>query len=256
MNLCLGKLDPKPHRWTLKLSDFVPSVEVLPPPPQKRAWEYRISDAEWAGTIFGNDVAGDCVLAAILHWIMAATANTNQPATFTTQDAFDMYSAITGWDGVPGSPSDQGTAMTDAMAYMVNTGVKDQLGRLHKWLGWASIKLDLQSLRQAIAIFGGVLVGVQVTQSMMDQFEEGQPWNAPFTGGVLGGHGIPGFGYGGEGEDWLTWAMRQFSDLNFISQIDEAYCPITQDFIISSTGLSPSGFNVAGLQAALNALSA
>jgi hypothetical protein len=254
MALFLGKLPPKFNRKTLTIHGYLPPG-ILPPPLEHRAWEYKISDADWALSMLGNDVARDCVIAAILHFIMSATARTNQAATFTTQDAFDLYAAITGWDGVPGSPSDQGTAMTDAMAYMVKTGVKDQQGRLHKWLGWASIKLDLASLRQAIAIFGGILVGTAITQSMMDQFNAGQPWNAPFSGDVLGGHGIPWLGYGREGQTCITWAKRWQMDLNAPEEMDEAYAPITADFL-NAQGVSPSGFDLAALQADLKALAA
>jgi hypothetical protein len=254
MNLCYGKKPPKFNRKTLTLDEFT-LPNLLPPPPEKRAWEYVISDARWAQTMFGNDVAGNCVEAAVLHFIMAATASAGRPATFVTQDAFDLYSAITGWDGVPGSPSDQGTYWTDALAYMVSTGITDQQGRLHKWLGWAAIDhTNLSKLRQGMNIFDGILVGTSIMNSMEQQFANGQPWNPPFNGGLAGGHGIPWFGYGSQGQTCLTWAQRQQMAKKAHNLVDEAYCVLTEDFVNDTTGEAANFLNMAQLKAALSAI--
>lgn len=245
----LGKLDPKRHPDTLLLDSYL-SNSALPPPPEKRAWEYRVSDAIWASSMLGNDEAGCCVEAAAMHWIMAATANTKKPATFTKQNCLDLYSAITGYDSNDPS-TDQGTAYTDLFAHWKNVGIKDASGKVHKILGWASIGLDLTKLRQAIDIFGGILIGTIVTQSMEEQFRSGEPWDAPFSGSVLGGHGIPWLGFGRQGQTCITWAKRQQMDTTAPSQIDEAYAVVTQDFVDDKTGLAPNALNMDALMAAL-----
>jgi hypothetical protein len=52
----------------------------------------------------------------------------------------------------------------------------------HKILGWAAPDISsLDAIQQGIAIFGGVLIGTAITQSMEDQFCKGQAWNAPFS---------------------------------------------------------------------------
>lgn len=191
---CYGKKPPKFHPKTLLLRDYL-TAAALPAPEAKRAWEYSVSDRTWAASMLGNDQAGDCVIAAMLHYIMAARANVGKPITFTTQQALDLYTAITGYD--PADPStDQGTAWTDALAYWQMTGCCG-----HRILGWAALDVSsLDAIKQGIAIFGGVLIGTAVTQSMEDQFGKGQPWNTPFTGAVLGGHGIPWLGFGSQGQ--------------------------------------------------------
>ena len=246
-----GKLPPKFHPRTLYLSHFV-TPRISAPPPEKRDWEYRVSDEQWAMTMLGNDTVGDCVIAAMMHYVMAATANTEKPAIFTTEEAIKTYSAITGYN--PGDANtDQGTVYTDALAYWQQTGLKDTLGRSHKILGWAAIDFsNIASLRQAIAIFGGILVGTAVTQSMEDQFDSGEPWNPPYSGGVLGGHGIPWLGYGSEGQTCITWGKREQMALEAIGEVDEAYAVITQDFL-DRQGESPSGLDLDALQAALAA---
>lgn len=242
MPLKFGKLAPKPHRDTLLMSKYI-GADALPAPPEKRAWEYRVKSA-WG--MFLNNELGICVIAACLHWIMAATANTDKPAIFTDAEALRAYSAITGY--VPGDPStDQGTAWTDALAYWREIGFTDVNGTVHKILGWAAVGLTIPELNQALNLFGGLLIGTNVTQSMMDQFNAGQPWNAPFDGGIIGGHGIPELGYGGEGRSVITWNAEEQGDNTLPSNYDEAYCVVTQDFL-DAAGMAPSGIDLATLQ--------
>lgn len=252
-----GKRPPKFNPKTLLMSKYV-LADAPPPPPEKRAWEYVIADDAWE--MLGNDTVGDCVIAAMMHFIMASTANTGKPATFTTELALELYSAITGYDPSQtddegNNPTDQGTTWTDALAYWQSTGIVDAAGTIHKIEAWGSVGLDLPSLRQGINLFGGILIGLNVTNSMEQQFGNGLPWNAPFGGGIAGGHGIPGFGYGGQGESIVTWGKRQQGDLTLPGQFDEAYAVVTSDWL-SVAGLSPSGLDLAALQADIAGLAA
>lgn len=240
-----GKLDPKYNPKTLNLLKYVPSLFSLPPIPSKKGWEYAVSDPTWAGSMLGNDQYGDCVEAMALHYIMAAATNAGKPVTFMAQDALDLYTAITGFN--PNDPStDKGTAITDLLNYWQTTGIQG-----HFIKGWVSVPLNAAAINAAIDLFGGLLIGTAVTQSMEDQFNAGQPWNTPFSGDVLGGHGIPILGYGSEGRTCITWAKRQQMDLNMVSQWDEAYAVVTDDWINQESGLAPSGFDLATLQADL-----
>jgi hypothetical protein len=251
-SLKYGKLPPEYHRDTLKMSDFLPSVAVMPPPPAKRAWEYAVK-TPWQ--MFDNDKVGNCVIAATLHWIMAATANTKKPALFTTGIALAIYSAITGYDPAQtdsngNNPTDNGTAWTDMLAYWRDIGIPDTAGTIHKILGWGSIGLTLSELNQGLNVFGGLLIGTAVTKSMEDQFLAKKTWDAPFSGGVQGLHGIPRLGYGHEGESVITWGAEEQGDLNLYKNYDEAYAVVTQDFL-DTQGKSPLGFDVDALMAAL-----
>jgi hypothetical protein len=248
MPRCYGKKPSKFHPNTLLLRDYLPAARPLPE--AKRAWEYSVSDRTWAASMLGNDQVGDCVIAAMLHYIMAAQANVGKPVTFTTQQALDLYSAITGYD--PANPStDQGTAWTDALAHWQSTGCCG-----HRILGWAALYISsLDAIKQGIAIFGGVLIGTAVTQSMEDQFGKGRPWNTPFTGEVLGGHGIPWLGFGCQGQTCITWGSRQQMDQAALSQVDEAYVVLTQDWL-DAHGTSPSNLHLDALTADLKAIAA
>lgn len=149
MPRCYGKKPPKFHLKTLLLRDYLPTPLRSEPPEAKRAWEYSVSDRTWAASMLGNDQVGDCVIAAMLHYVMAARASVGNPVTFTTQQALDLYSAITGYD--PADPStDQGTAWTDALAYWQMTGCYG-----HKILGWAPSGLNLDTLAADLKAIAG-----------------------------------------------------------------------------------------------------
>ena len=246
MPRCFGKKPPKFHPRTLLLRDYLPPA--LPAPETRRAWEYSVSDRTWADSMLGNDQVGNCVIAAMLHYIMAAQANVGKPVTFTTQQALDLYSAITGYN--PADPStDQGTAWTDALAYWQTTGCYG-----HNILGWAALDISsLDAIRQGISIFGGVLIGTAVTQSMEDQFHKSQPWNGPFSGAVVGFHAIPWLGFGRRGQTCITWASRLQMESAALSQVDEAYVVVTHDWL-DAQSTSPSGLNLDALTADMNAL--
>src|SRR4029077_20830125 len=124
----------------------------------------------------------------------------------------------------------------------------------HYIKAWAAIDhSDLNALRQAIDIFGGILVGTEVTGSMQAQFAAGKPWNRPFNKGVKGLHGVPWLGYGREGQTCITWAKRQQMDLTANRICDEAYCVITDDFL-NSAFKTPLGINATQLAADIEAL--
>jgi hypothetical protein len=244
-DLKFGKLAPKEHPFTLALDKYV-TPRTLPMPEEHRNWQFAVKAGAW-GTL-ANDQLGDCVIAATLHWIQAATANTDRPVKFTTKQAIDLYSAVTGYD--PENPAtDQGTAWTDMLAYWQKYGVYG-----HFISAWAAIEFsDLNALRQGIDIFGGILIGTQVTGSMQKQFADGKPWNKPFKGGVKGLHGIPWLGYGREGQTCITWGQAQPMDLTANSICDEAYAVITPDFL-DAAQKTPLGINAEQLAADIKAL--
>jgi hypothetical protein len=246
MPLRFGKKLPKFHPKTLLLKDYLPKT-ALPAPPVANGWEYAVSDATWSQSMLGNDSVGDCVEVMALHYIMAAQGNVGNRVTFTTDQAIQLYSAITGYN--PSDPhTDQGTAITDLLAYWQNTGIYG-----HKILGWAAVNpSDLAQVRAALYAFGGLLAGIQVTSEMMQEFQDSQPWNS-FGGDVEGGHGVPILGYGRLGQTVITWAKRQQSNLDFWSVVDELYCVVTPDWL-DAQGKSPSGLDLQTLQSDLSAV--
>ena len=232
----------------LQLSDY---LENVPAPPSKVYWEYKVKEP-WQ--MEGNDTVGDCTIACIAHMIMLATAHTGTMVVPTTEEVLAVYSAITGYD--PSDPStDTGANIADVLNYWQKTGITIG-GAVHKIVAWAQIdQTNRTEVEQALWLFGGVDLGIEVYQSMMDQTNAGQAWDNP-SGSDLGGHSVPIFGYGSEGCTCVTWgALQQMGWPCFQRICSEAYCVITQDWINQLSGKTYSGFNLAQLQADLAALS-
>lgn len=231
----LGKLPRKIHAKTLFFGKY--STSILPYLKPAIAWEKKVPT--W--NMYMNDQIGDCVIAAIGHVIMTMTSQTGILATPSDAQIEQVYSAITGY--VPGNLwTDKGTIMVDALDYWRTNGIAG-----HKILGWAAIKItpSLAELRQAISLFGSVLVGFEFPQSAMDQFNHGDPWSVNMASPLIGGHCVPISEYDPTRLVCETWGALQPLSLGFLPYYcDEAYAVITQDWINQATKRSPSGFNI------------
>jgi hypothetical protein len=246
----LGKLAPKFNKKTLAFSKYL-RADAPPLPPAKVYWEYRVPANAWQ--FFGNDTIGDCTCACIAHMLMLITAHTGEMVTPTLADVIGVYSAVTGYDPSQvqpdgSNPTDQGAAITDILAYWQATGIAG-----HKILGWAKIdQTNKIAMRTAIYLFGGIDIGINVPQSAMDQTNAGQPWDVVPNSPIVGGHSVPNFGDGADGETCVTWAQLQQMSNEFLSTYcDEAYAVVTQDWVDQKSGLAPSHLDVAALIADL-----
>jgi hypothetical protein len=167
------------------------------------------------------------------------------------QDVLTVYSAVSGYDPKTGA-NDNGAAITDVLDYWQTTGIAG-----HKILGWAAVNFqNILEVKQAIYIFGGVDLGVNLPNSAQSQFQANQPWDIVVPdGGIDGGHSVPNFGYGADGTNCITWAQRQpMSWAWFSKYCDEAYAVIDPAWL-SAAQLTPSGFDLATLQQDLASLS-
>jgi hypothetical protein len=243
----LGKLAPKVNSKTLLLKKY---TAALPSAPAKVYREYKVPPNGWG--MYGNDTIGDCTCACAAHMEMLWTIHTGSLYTPNQQDIISAYSAVSGYDPKTGA-NDNGAAISDVLNLWQSTGIA---GR--KIVGWAQIdNTNIEAVKQAIWLFGAIDIGVQLPNSAMTQFNEGQPWTVLANdGGIDGGHSVPLFGYGSQGANCNTWATRQGLDWDwFLKYCDEAYCAISPDWLDKATNESPSGFDLATLQADLNALS-
>lgn len=230
----LGKLKLEIHPWTLTLSKYL--TPILPFLKTSVAWERRVTN--WS--MLGNDLYGDCVEAAAVNTIMTMTSQSGIQVSPTETQTLQDYTNITGFNPNDSS-TDQGTVMVDALAYYVKSGIA---GR--KVIGWASVKIDssLWEFKQAISLFGTVLVGFNFPQSAEDQFNTGQPWTINTSSPIVGGHCVALSEYSPTQLVCNTWGALQPTSLGFFPYYaDEAYVLITQDWI-NKMKISPSGFNI------------
>jgi hypothetical protein len=243
----LGRNPKKFNAKTLMLSKYL--LPDLPEPPAKVYREWKVPASAWG--MYGNNVCGDCTLAAKAHILMMMTAHT-AGAMFVPDpaDIIAAYSAISGYNPATGA-NDNGCAMTDVLDYFQTTGIAG-----HKILGWAAI--DSASMHQGIYIFGVVDVGVNLPNSALNQTQAGQSWDVvPDDGGIAGGHDVPYFGYGGSGATCVTWGATQPSTNAWDEKyIEESYVILTQDWLNNASGLAPNTLNLDALTADLAAIKA
>jgi len=251
-----GKLAPKFNPKTLKLKKYLMRPN-MPPPPAKLWREFKIPADAWQ--MFGNDTIGDCTCAAVAHMLMLVTAHTGTIVIPTLADVVGMYSAVTGYDPTQtqpdgSNPTDNGAAITDILNYWQTTGLAG-----HKILGWGQIdNTNINLNKLGMYIFAATDIGVQVPASAETQFAAGQAWT-PVTpdGGIQGGHSVPNFGEGAQGESCVTWSKRQEMTWDWFTKYgDESYVVVTQDWVNNATGLAPNMLNMDALVADLAAIKA
>lgn len=239
MNYKLGRLPVKHDPRTLKLEKYL-GVELTAPPSIN--WGKNVT--QWG--MMMNDSLGDCTCAAAGHLIMTWTRNSGALVTPTDSDIVGAYSAITGYN--PSNPnSDNGAIELDVLKYWQNTGIAN-----HKIGAFVSINpQNLNHLRLATWLFGGVYTGVNLTSADMDASEAGKPWIIT-NNNWEGGHAIPITSYDQDTFQFITWGTTQNATNDWVTgQMEEAYAIISQDWF-SNSGLAPSGFDMDQLMADFN----
>jgi hypothetical protein len=222
-------------------------------PPASINWDLNVK--YWP--MYGNADWGDCVFAMIGHAIQVLTANAGTEVRVSDDDVLKGYSDVTGFNknaGPPGNnPTDQGTVIQDALNYWRKTGVGG-----HKILAFAEVDHTSETqMQQAAALFGVVLLGISFPASAGKQFDAGVPWDvAAYDGGIEGGHAILGARYDQAKKQWywITWGKEQPTTFAFISKyLEEAWVVASQEWV-DATGSSPSGLDLAALNAAFTQL--
>lgn len=240
----LGRKAVKTDSRTLKLAQYL--GPALPPPPPSADWTQGITS--WGMML--NDTLGDCTIAGCGHAVQVWTANAGREATVPNATIEKYYEK---WDGYkPGDPS------TD------NGGV--ELDVLNKWKqqGFAGNVLtafadpnpaNLTEIRQSIALFGGVYIGLSLPNTAQNQ----DVWDVTPNGGAdadpgsWGGHCVFVPKYDENGFTCITWGAPKTMTLAFWNAYcDEAHTLLSPDWIAAKG--SPSGFDQAQLLADLRAI--
>lgn len=234
------KLGRKPARHdvrTLKLSSYLDHKKLTPIPD---SIDWGTKTPEW-GTMH-NDTIGDCTIAGAGHMEMCWTSNAGSLYVPSDADIVSAYSAITGYS--PDDPSsDEGAVELDVLKYWRNNGIA---GR--KIQAFVSVDpKDIQQVRTAIYLFGGVYAGVTLRESDLSAFQKGIPWGAQF-GPVAGGHAIPLVAYSTGDFTAITWGRPiKLSNAWWLNSADEAWAVLSQDWI-EQNGQAPNGINLQELR--------
>jgi hypothetical protein len=254
MSTLLGK---KPHREdprTLQLASYLGAAgSPLPVPPAAIDWGAAVPT--WP--MFLNDQIGDCTCAAAGHQIESWTADHHAEAVVTDAQVLAAYEAITGYN--PNDPStDQGAVELDVLKYWRQTGIAGhkigafvQVARRH---GSANDAAWIREIKVAIALFGGVYIGLALPESAQTQ----TVWSVPISGptgrgapGSWGGHAVNVPAYDPQNFTCITWGERKKMTPNFmLTYCDEVWAILSPDWVTGAVP-APSGFNLAALQADL-----
>ena len=231
------------------LGDFLDKAANWPGVPAQ-GWEFAVPSADL--NILGNDQWGDCAAAGAMHLIQAMTSNASTPLVPTTEETLALYSAVTGFNpnaGPPGNnPTDQGTALTDLLAYWQKTGITIA-GQSHKIVGSASVDISsVAQMRYAAYTFGGLYLGMNCPNQCE---QDTSNWNFAAGLPIAGGHCIIQAGEGSAGGKIGTWGLWVPATWDFLlSYLDEAYVVLTEDWL-SARGKTPTGLDLDGLLAAM-----
>lgn len=240
----LGRKAVKSDSRTLRLAKYLSAA--LAPPPASVDWSKGIAQ-------FGmmlNDSLGCCTIAGIGHAIQVFTANSGTESTVPDARILSYYES---WDGyVDGDPStDNGGVELDVLNAWKTDGFVG-----HKLLAFADPAVaNLTEVEQAIALFGGLYIGLSVTdQVMANDNDPTIPWDVTPQDSVDGGHCVYVTGYDAIYIYFISWGqIYKMTRKYWATYVDEAHALISPDFI-AANGLDPAGFNLTQLQADLAAI--
>lgn len=228
-----------PRNTPLRMAAY---LQETPQPHSKVYREYAVPASAY--NVYGNDNYGDCVWAAAANLIILHSVHAGRIVIPTLAEVLAGYSAVTGFNPGPPAVNDNGTNMTDALAYLQDTGLG---GR--KILGWAAVDFTNPEHRKlGVDLFGATYVGVQFPDSAMNEFNAGVPWNDVGLD-AADGHCILHPGYGEDGDDYVTWARweQKASAAWSAKYVDEEYVIITQDWADYVTRHDNGELDLAGL---------
>ena len=219
-----GRKAIKTDSRTLKLGNYLTSA--LPDPPASVDWTKKIT-APWGMML--NDQLGDCTIAGCGHAIQTWTSNFGSEQTISDDDVKAAYSK---WDGyVDGdSSTDNGGIELDVLKRWKNDGLVG-----HNILAFADPNVfNLNEIRQAIHLFGGVYIGVALpitaqSQTVWDVVDNGGD-NA--AAGSWGGHCVYVNKYDEKGFSCVTWGSLMYMTTAFwLKYVDEAHAILGKDWV-------------------------
>jgi hypothetical protein len=240
----LGRLPARHDPRTLRLSKY---LTALPPAPPARDWTKGTT--QWGEML--NDSIGDCTIAALGH--ACQTWSLNSINTEVTVADSDILAAYEKWCGY--NPADPSTDVGGVELDVLNDFKRDGLAG-HFLTAYADPTVqNLEEVRQAINLFGGVYIGITLTNAQL----EAPVWDVipNDTSGIAGGHAVwvPKYDQSATPFTCITWGALQPMTQAFWEQcVNEVHALLGSLWINADTG-APSGFDLTQLQADLAGIS-
>ena len=210
-----GKHPPKRDYRTLRLKNYLTSTLAAPPAAHDVLPivydKLNVADATKLFPMDGNDVLGDCTIAALAHASTVYHGLTGSKKIAARQDIVKLYMHLTG--GI-----DSGLNELDVLNYW-----RAHSAASEKILAYAAIDVANHThVKQAIQLFGGVYLGFQVQEDCIADFDARKPWTPkPLTND---GHAVFAVAYDAKGVTVLTWGNTQKATWAWWDEcVDEAY---------------------------------
>ena len=237
-NRLLGRLPSKQDPRTLQLANY--RTPTLPTPPPSRRWDLAVPT--WLQA--GNDRLGNCVIATAAHELLCMRANASGATNPITDAAVIELSYA--------MDAENGYSILDRLKWWQHKGMwSNKLG------AYAAIGPEEGDLTQsAIDIFGCADIGINLPRA----WQHNEIWDtghgAAYRAGSWGGHSVPIVAYDKDYFYVVTWGyVQQMTYDAYATYCDERYAIIDQAWL-KPDGRTPSGFDMAALQADLTALAA
>jgi hypothetical protein len=243
----LGRKALKTDSRTPRLARYL-AAEIAPAPV---ACDWTKGIQAWG--MMMNDTLGCCTISACGHAVQVWSANANS-TEITVADS-DILEAYEVWDGyVQGdSSTDNGGIELDVLRnWKANTFAGNALSL------WADPNVkNVGEIRQAIALFGGLYIGVSLP--LTAQTQQGTWDFVPDDGsgdsasGSWGGHAVFVCAYDADSLTCITWGeLKKMTWAFWLEYVDEAHCLLSPVWI-GAKG-APSGLDLDQLTADVAAI--
>jgi hypothetical protein len=214
----------------------------------------------------GNDQYGDCTCADCAHQEMLRTANVGTIWIPSQLQVLALYAQFQGYTGDPSNlhaiesylaNNDNGCDELTVIQYLTQHG---WLGR--KLNGSASLDpTQLDQLKWAVCLFGASRLGLNLPDSAMDQFNNGQPWDYVEGAQLDGGHDVPLVKYDASTYYVVTWGQLWPVTPAFMTAkyddgspyVEEAHAELALDWV-NAKGTAPDNLDMDQLAADLSAI--
>lgn len=231
-------------------------------PPHPRAVDHLARLRDWR--MLGNDRYGVCMPVTWANSRRLTTAVLTDTEVYPSLgQVFDLYRTqnpdfdpdgdpeVTG----PGSPADAGMEMQTCLEHLHRFGGPDGV----RAVAFARVNLEnLNEVDAALSIFGGLFLGITVTDTAEQQFVEGRPWTRSPNAHPLGGHAVLAGGYTPDVRI-VTWAQEAALTQTFWYGSAGGYRLVNQAWLVVwpehlGTRAFQSGVDLSALRADYRAL--
>lgn len=227
----LGKLPPKHMPGSLQLAAYLPAERISIPD----TLDNHMGISAWG--MMANDRLGDCTCAAAGHMTQLWTAKNGHEAIIPDDEIIAAYSAVSGYDPATGA-NDNGAVETEVLKYWMETGIGG-----HKLDSFAVIETRSRyQLKLAMYLFGDIYTGIALPQSAQEQDVWSVVHGAEGEPGSWGGHAVPSGKYDANGMEVITWGSTKRMTWAFQHRyMDEAYAPLSVDWVDEVSRMAPNG---------------